>query len=188
MGVPKTIVSDRDKVFVSQFWQELFRLQQTALHLSIAYHPQSDDQTKVVNRSLESYLRCMTGEKPQEWSLWILLAEWWYNSNWHSTIGVTPYEVVYVQPPSLHIPYVARDCAVEVVDRSLQAREECIEMLRYHLTHAQQRMKKQANKLEVTSSLRWALGFMSRYSLIDSILLPSEGTRNWDKKFLDLFL
>jgi len=74
-GIPRTIVSDRDKVFVSHFWQELFKLQHTALHLSTAYHPQSDGQTEVVNRCLESYLRCMTGEKPRDWSLWIPLAE-----------------------------------------------------------------------------------------------------------------
>ena len=145
-GTPKTIVSDRDKVFTSQFWQELFRLQHTALHISTAYHPQSDGQTEVVNRGLEGYLRCMTGERPHDWSLWIPLAEWWYNSNWHSAIGVTPYEVVYGQPPSLHIPYVAGDSNMEAIDRSLKAREECIEMLKYHLQRAQQRMKKQADK------------------------------------------
>ena len=44
------MVTDGDKVFVSQFWQELFRLQHTSLHLSTAY--QSDGQTEVVNRCL----------------------------------------------------------------------------------------------------------------------------------------
>ena len=68
-GIPKTLVSDRDKVFVSHFWQELFTLHHTSLHLSTAYHPQSDGQTEVVNRCLEGHLRCMTGEKPHEWSL-----------------------------------------------------------------------------------------------------------------------
>jgi len=33
-GLPKTIVSDKDKVFVSRFWIELFSLQQVALHMS----------------------------------------------------------------------------------------------------------------------------------------------------------
>ena len=65
-GFPKTIVSDRDKVFVSQFRQEFFRLQHTALYISTTYHPQSDGQTEVVNRGLEGYLRCMIGEKPQD--------------------------------------------------------------------------------------------------------------------------
>ena len=37
-GIPKTLVSDRDKVFLSQFWQELFRLQHVSLHMSTAYH------------------------------------------------------------------------------------------------------------------------------------------------------
>jgi len=63
-GIPRTIVSDRDKVFLSQFWQEFFKLQQVSLHMATTYHPQGDGQSKVVNRSLEGHLRCMIGEKP----------------------------------------------------------------------------------------------------------------------------
>ena len=41
-GMPKSIVSNRDKVFTSSFWQHLFKLQGTTLARSSAYHPQSD--------------------------------------------------------------------------------------------------------------------------------------------------
>jgi hypothetical protein len=48
-GMPNTIVSDRDPVFNSSFWRELFRLQGTSLAFSSTYHPQSDGQTKALN-------------------------------------------------------------------------------------------------------------------------------------------
>jgi hypothetical protein len=41
-GVPQSIVSDRDPVFTSTFWCELMRLMGTKLHMTSAFHPQSD--------------------------------------------------------------------------------------------------------------------------------------------------
>jgi hypothetical protein len=38
-GMSHSIVSDHDPTFTSNFWQELFKLQDTQLHLSTAYHP-----------------------------------------------------------------------------------------------------------------------------------------------------
>jgi len=44
-GSPKSIVSDRDRVFTSTFWRALFSLVDTKLLMSSAYHPQTDGQT-----------------------------------------------------------------------------------------------------------------------------------------------
>jgi hypothetical protein len=57
-GMLHSIVSDRDLTFKRNFWQEMFKLQGTQLHLNTAYHPQTDGQMKVVNKCLETYMRC----------------------------------------------------------------------------------------------------------------------------------
>lgn len=48
-GLPSVIILDRDRIFTSKFWQSLFRLAGTSLHMSTTYHPQSDGQTERVN-------------------------------------------------------------------------------------------------------------------------------------------
>ncbi|GJX69778.1 retrotransposable element Tf2 [Tanacetum coccineum] len=145
-GLPKTIVGDRDKVFMSLFWQSLFKMLKVGLKFSTAYHPQTDGQTEVVNKCLKGYLRCMTGESPKDWVQWLPLAAYWYNTNYHSATNTTPFEVVYGQPPPLHIPYMSKDSKVELVDRTLTAREKTIDMLKFNLAKAQNRMKVQADK------------------------------------------
>ncbi|GJV03227.1 putative mitochondrial protein [Tanacetum coccineum] len=39
------------------------------LQMSSAYHPQTDGQTEVVNKTLECCMRCMIGEKPKRMDL-----------------------------------------------------------------------------------------------------------------------
>jgi len=45
----------------------LFKLIGTSLNIPIAYHPQSYGQSKVLNKCLEMYLRCLTYDFPKDW-------------------------------------------------------------------------------------------------------------------------
>jgi len=56
-GLPTSIVYDRDPTFTSHFWKELFHLNGIKFRFSSAYHPQTDEQTEVVNRTVP--LRCI---------------------------------------------------------------------------------------------------------------------------------
>jgi hypothetical protein len=85
-GVPKTIVSDRDKVFTSNVWKELFRLLDTQLCTSSSYHAPTGGQSERVNQCLETYLRCAVSSTPKQWLKWLPLAELWYNSSYHTSL------------------------------------------------------------------------------------------------------
>lgn len=85
-SLSKVIVSYWDAVFTSNFLQEFFHLQGVSLNFSNAYHPRFDEQTEVVNRSLETYLRFMTSDLPNSWVQWLPLAQFWYNTSYHSSI------------------------------------------------------------------------------------------------------
>ncbi|GJY06575.1 retrotransposon-related protein [Tanacetum coccineum] len=82
-----------------------------------------------LSKCLECYLMCMTGERPKEWAKWLALAEYWYNTNYHTAINTTPFEAVYGQPPSSPILYSHGQSKIDSVDRSLAAREAIIQML-----------------------------------------------------------
>jgi hypothetical protein len=144
-GMPQSIVSDRDPTFTSLFWRELFRLQGTSLKLSTSYHPQTDGQTEMVNKSLENYLRCFAQDNPKEWNHWLPWAEYWYNTSWHSAIKMTPYEAVYGVPPPRLLSYVPGTTRVEAVDEVLRNREQILQLLQHNIKQAQQRMKKYAD-------------------------------------------
>ncbi|GJY61133.1 putative mitochondrial protein, partial [Tanacetum coccineum] len=56
-------------------------------------------------------------ERPREWAMWLPLAEFWYNTNFHTAIHTTLFEAVYGQTSPIHTPYVAGESIVEAVDR-----------------------------------------------------------------------
>ncbi|KAH0729666.1 hypothetical protein KY290_000785 [Solanum tuberosum] len=107
---------------------------------------QSDRPTEVVNRTLETYLRCYCADSQKDWNMYLFLAEWWYNTTFHSAIQTSPYEALYGQQPPTHLPYLPGEAVDEEVDINLIAREFKTQLLRFHLDRAQQRMTDMANK------------------------------------------
>jgi hypothetical protein len=68
-GLPATVLTDRDKIFTSLFWRELFRHLGIKLLLNTSYHPLTDGLTERVNQFLETYLRCITIHCPKSGTL-----------------------------------------------------------------------------------------------------------------------
>ncbi|GKB70572.1 putative reverse transcriptase domain-containing protein, partial [Tanacetum coccineum] len=56
-GVPVSIISDRDGQFASHLWQALQKALGTKLHMSTAYHPETDGQSERTIQTLEDMLR-----------------------------------------------------------------------------------------------------------------------------------
>lgn len=153
-GMPKSIVSDRDKVFTSQFWKELFKLVSTKLLMSSAYHPQTDGQTERVNQCLEMYLRCSVQDSPKQWRSWLPLAELWYNSSFHTTLGCSPFKALYGYEANLGVllPVTEQQSSSAVL--TLQDREAHLTLLKQRLAAAQNRMKLQADKFRSEREFR----------------------------------
>jgi hypothetical protein len=144
-GLPSSIISDRDRIFTSHFWSELFKMADVSLCRSTAYHPQSDGQTERLNQCLETYLWCYVHACPNKWSQWLPSAEFWYNTCFHSVIGRSPFEALYGYPPRLLAvdPSIVShpDVTMWVSDRQWMD-----QLLQHHLNRAQHRMKKQSDQ------------------------------------------
>jgi hypothetical protein len=145
-GMPKSIVSDRDKVFTSAFWQQLFKLQGTSLAMSSAYHPQTDGQTEVLNKGLELFLRCFSFHNPKSWYKAIAWAEFWYNTAFQTSIGMTPFKALYGRDPPHITRYQHHPGDTPTLQEELMERDRILQQLKSNLERAQQYMKKQADK------------------------------------------
>lgn len=145
-GLPAILVSDRDPIFMSKFWQELFSLVGTDLNMSTANHPQTDGQTERVNQCLEIYLRCFVHSCPKKWSKWLASAQYWYNTADHSATGVSPFKALFGYEPWQWGMEAADATPVTDAQQWLQERAQMNELLRQQLNRARQHMKHQADK------------------------------------------
>lgn len=91
-------------------------------------------------------LRCFVHACPSKWVHWLSVAKFWYNTNFHSSVGRSPFEVLYGHPPrhfGLH-----STSAVRNADSTswLEDREVMTKLVQQHLLRTQDRIKRQADK------------------------------------------
>jgi hypothetical protein len=90
-GLPRSIVSNRGSVFVSNFWKELTRLLAIDARYSTAYHSQMDGLTEHTNQTLETYLHTYCSYQQDDWVDYLPLAEFSFNSSENTSTHSTPF-------------------------------------------------------------------------------------------------
>ena len=125
-GMPKAITSDRDKLFTSKFWKELFKKSKVQLRMSTAYHPETDGASERSNKTLIEALRHYVNVRQSDWAKHLMHVEIVMNNSVNTTTGKAPNELLYgttvrlfpaINPSSTNVPAVAN--YIEKVQESI---------------------------------------------------------------------
>jgi hypothetical protein len=96
----------------------------------------------------------MVFNDPKKWTTWISMAEYWYNTSFHSSLKVTPFEALYGFPP----PTLSEFSIPGTVDSETQdfitQRQKMLQTIKENLLQAQARMKKFADRNRVERSFK----------------------------------
>ncbi|XP_068329661.1 uncharacterized protein [Pyrus communis] len=95
-GVPVSIISDRDPRFTSKVWVAFQEALGLRLLYSTTYHPQTDGQSERTIQTLKDMLRSSILQFGDAWHKHLNLMEFAYNNSYHSSIGMSPFEALYV--------------------------------------------------------------------------------------------
>ena len=90
-GTQREIVSDRDTLFTSAFWEERTASLGTKLAMSTAFHPASDGQTERTDRTLEEMLKHFVSPTQDDWDEHLDAAEFAINNARQESVQNTPF-------------------------------------------------------------------------------------------------
>ena len=94
-GLLKTIVSDRDKLFLSNFWRELHRLLGVKIQLSTSYHLQTDGAMECTNKTIIESIRQYINRKQSDWASYLTHVESVFNNSISSSTNLALNELLY---------------------------------------------------------------------------------------------
>jgi hypothetical protein len=165
-GLPKKIISDRDVMFISIFWKELFRLTQTRLSMSTSHHPQTDGQTEKANRTLDEMIRHFINYQQNNWDDLLPALENAYNSSVHATTVLAPFMMTFVQ-----VPRNMADILIEPSSTSVESVSEFVKRLQGLVTSAVTSIE-QANKTAEGYANRSRRDF--KFGVGDAVLISTK--------------
>ena len=90
-GVPITIITDRDKLFMSNYWKTISAVMGTKPKMSTAYHPQTDGQTEQANQVLKMYLWHYVNHTHSNWVQLLPVAQLAINQHCSDSTRESPF-------------------------------------------------------------------------------------------------
>ncbi|GJV12165.1 reverse transcriptase domain-containing protein [Tanacetum coccineum] len=101
-GTPRAIISDRGAHFYNDQFAKVMLKYGVTHRLSTAYHPQTSGQVEVSNHGLKRILESTVGENCASWSDKLKDALWAFRTAFKTSIGCTPYKLMYGN--ACHLP------------------------------------------------------------------------------------
>ena len=90
-GIPKKILSDWEPQFILSFIKKFTKALETKKQLLIAYHSQTDSQTKRINQEIGTFLWHYVNYQQDNWTDWLAAIE--YNNKKHIATEKTLFEL-----------------------------------------------------------------------------------------------
>ncbi|CAA9317827.1 hypothetical protein AVDCRST_MAG94-1309 [uncultured Leptolyngbya sp.] len=144
-GVPLSIISDRDKLFTSNYWRTITASMGTRLKLSTAYHPQTDGQTERMNQTLEQYLRHYINDAQNNWVQLLPVAQLAINQHRSDSTKESPFFANFGQHARVDMPKRPSPEAETALQHDEVLRRTHSSIQKY-LQQAQQNMNRQIDK------------------------------------------
>ncbi|KAH7621119.1 putative Transposon Ty3-I Gag-Pol polyprotein [Nannochloris sp. 'desiccata'] len=147
-GLPSIIISDRDPRFTSNFWRALMDHLGISLHMTAAYHPQSDGQAERHNRTIQDMLRAYVNPSTRDdWDEHLVALEFAYNNSVNRATGFSPFFMLYGQNPNTPASLLRATVSLSpAVDDFLARITETLTQSRTNLAKNQEQMQNQVNK------------------------------------------
>jgi hypothetical protein len=139
-GLPLTVISDRDKIFVSALWQAIFKALGVTLLPSTARHQETDGITERAIRTLKDMLRSYAAYQGLNWVENLPNAAFAMNNAPAAATGFAPFRLAFGLEPRW---YASTSEGASKFVEDLHAR---VEQARLQIATAQDRMIKSANQ------------------------------------------
>ena len=107
---------------------------------SNSYHPQTDGQAEIVNKSIEGYLRNNVSNQQHAWVKWLHLGEYCYNISHHMSIGMPPFYALYGYDALSLVDLLLLDSRVPATSDFVKQSQDIIRSLKDNLQHAQNQL------------------------------------------------
>ena len=145
-GLPEFIVSDRDKLFTSHFWQELFKKLKIRLRMSTSFHPETDGSSERTNKTFIESLRHYINVGQSEWADHLVNVEIRMNNARNATTGMSPTELVFGSPLRLTPTQRLTSTTLPAVSEFLERIHESTQVAKDSHIVAKTRQAIQSNK------------------------------------------
>ena len=144
-GLPESVISDRGSQFAVGLTKELNKMLGMETKLSMAYHLETDGQMERTNQELEQYLRMYVNHRQNNWSEWLVTAEFAFNNKVHTATKMSPLQVNYGKEPRMGFD-IRKKRKNEKAEEFAKEMKERHEEARAALVRSQEKMKRQADR------------------------------------------